>query len=146
MMNRTVGKWTLPQPLGLKDENEWLPVPKIARTIPFGYQVDPNDEHVLLPIKNELDLLEKAKDYLKQYSYREVANWLSRNTNRYISHVGLRKRIDDERRRKNKAGIYRRWHNIAKAALAKADELEQKRLNAKANTDESGSGTEAGSA
>jgi hypothetical protein len=145
MMNRTVGKWTLPQPLGLKDENEWLPVPKIARTIPFGYQVDPDDEHVLLPIKNELDLLEKAKDYLKQYSYREVANWLSRNTNRYISHVGLRKRIDDERRRKNKAGIYRRWHNIAKAALAKADELEQKRLNAKTNTDESGSGTEAGS-
>ena len=143
MMNRTVGKWTLPQPLGLKDENEWLPVPKIARTIPFGYQVDPDDEHVLLPIKNELDLLEKAKDYLKQYSYREVANWLSRNTNRYISHVGLRKRIDDERRRKNKAGIYRRWHNIAKAALAKADELEQKRLNAKANTDESGSDTEA---
>ena len=144
MMNRTVGKWTLPQPLGLKDDNEWLPVPKIARTIPFGYQVDPNDEHVLLPIKNELDLLEKAKDYLKQYSYREVANWLSRNTNRYISHVGLRKRIDDERRRKNKAGIYRRWHNIAKAALAKADELEQKRLNAKANADESRSSTKTG--
>lgn len=131
-MTRTVGKWSLPQPLGLKDDNEWLPVPKIARTIPFGYKVDPEDDGVLLPIKNELDLLEKAKDYLKRYSYREVANWLSRNTGRYISHVGLRKRIDDERRRKNKAGIYRRWHDVAKKALAKADELEQKRLNAKA--------------
>ena len=80
--------------------------------------------------------LEKAKQYLKQYSYREVANWLTRNTGRDISHVGLKKRLDNERTRKNKAGSLRRWADYAKKAIAKAEELEAKRLGAKANREE----------
>ena len=76
-------------------------------------------------------MLEKAQKYLKQYSYREVANWLTRNTGRSISHVGLRKRLDNERRRKNKSGSLRRWADYAKKAIAKAEELEAKRLGAK---------------
>jgi hypothetical protein len=81
-------------------------------------------------------MLEKASQYLKQYSYREVANWLTRNTGREISHVGLKKRLDNERRRKNKAGSLRRWADYAKKAIAKAEELEAKRLGAKAHNDQ----------
>lgn len=133
MTNKT-GTWKLPQPTDIKEDNEWVPIPRISRTVPFGYAADPDDKFVLLPVKNELDLLEKAKDYLKQYSYREVAHWLSRNTGRYISHVGLKKRLENERRRKNKAASLRRWANYAKEAIAKAEELEQKRLDFKANS------------
>ena len=136
-MTKKTGTWKLPQPTDIKEDNEWVPIPRISRTVPFGYEVDPNDDFVLLPIQNELDLLEKAKEYLKQYSYREVAHWLTRNTGRYISHVGLKKRLDNERRRKNKAGSLRRWANYAEKAIAKAHEIEQKRLDAKAqDTDE----------
>lgn len=131
MMTKKTGTWKLPQPTDIKEDNEWVSIPRISRTIPFGYEVDPEDELVLLPIKNELDLLEKAKEYLKQYSYREVAHWLTRNTGRYISHVGLKKRLDNERRRKNKAGSLRRWANYAEKAIAKAHEIDQKRLDAK---------------
>lgn len=130
-MTKKTGTWKLPQPTDIKEDNEWVPIPRISRTVPFGYSVDPDDEYVLLPIQSELDLLEKAKEYLKQYSYREVAHWLTRNTGRYISHVGLKKRLDNERRRKNKAGSLRRWANYAEKAIAKAHEIEQKRLDAK---------------
>lgn len=138
-MTTKTGKWKLPQPTDIKEDNEWVPIPRVARTVPFGYKADPEDKMVLLPVPNELDLLEKAKEYLKQYSYREVANWLSRNTGRYISHVGLRKRLDNERRRKNQAGSLRRWADYAQKAIAKAEELEQKRLDAKATNSEDSS-------
>ena len=131
MMNKPLQKWKLPQPTDIKENNEWISIPRISRTIPFGYQVDPDDVDVLLPIEYELEMLEKAKQYLKQYSYREVANWLTRNTGRDISHVGLRKRLENERQRKNKAGSLRRWADYAKKAIAKAEELEAKRLGAK---------------
>ena len=42
-MNRSLGKWTLPQPTDMKEEEEWVAIPKIARTVPFGYVVDEND-------------------------------------------------------------------------------------------------------
>ncbi len=130
-MTKPLKQWKLPQPTDIKEDNEWIPIPRISRTIPFGYDVDPDDPDVLLPIEHQLDMLEQAKKYLKQYSYREVANWLTRNTGRSISHVGLRKRLDNERRRKNKSGSLRRWADYAKKAIAKAEELEAKRLGAK---------------
>jgi len=141
-MPKSTGTWKLPQPTDIKEDNEWVAIPRVSRTVPFGYEADPDDKFVLLPIKNELDLLEKAKEYLKQYSYREVAHWLARNTGRYISHVGLKKRLDNERRRKNKARSLRRWADYAKTAIAKAEELEQKRLDKKA-TDTSDEGSSA---
>ena len=130
-MTKPLGQWKLPQPTDLQEDNEWVPIPRVARTIPFGYELDPEDDGILLPIDNELDMLVKAKKYLKQYSYREVANWLTRNTGRTISHVGLKKRLDNERRRKNKAGSLRRWADYAKKAIAKAEELENNRIGAK---------------
>ena len=133
-MSRSIGKWKLPQPTDIKDENEWVQIPRIARTVPFGYKQSEEDPDILDPIKVELDLLEKARKYVNQYSYREVANWLTANSGRYISHVGLRKRLDNERRRKNKVGSLRRWADYAKKAIAKAEELEAKRLGAKVKT------------
>ena len=130
-MNRSLGKWKLPQPTDIKEENEWLPVPRIARTIPFGYEVDPEDKDLLLPIKEELDHLEKAKMYLRQYSLREVAAWLSKNTGRYISHLGLQKRIKHERQRKDKARSLRKWAEYAEKAIKKAEEIETSRVGAK---------------
>ena len=137
MMTKPLKQWKLPQPTDIKEDNEWIPIPRISRTIPFGYDVDPDDPDVLLPNEHQLDMLEKAQKYLKQYSYREVANWLTRNTGRSISHVGLRKRLDNERRRKNKVGSLRRWADYAKKAIAKAEALETKRLNSKKDNEES---------
>ena len=134
-MTKPLQKWKLPQPTDIKEDNEWIPIPRISRTIPFGYEVDPDDPDVLLPIEHQLDMLEQAKKYLKQYSYREVANWLTRNTGRDISHVGLRKRLDNERQRKNKAASLRRWAKYAEKAIAKAQEIDSKRLGAKTQED-----------
>ena len=133
-MTKPVGTWKLPQPTDLKEDNVWGPIPRVARTIPYGYKLDPEDNRILLPIDYELDMLEQAKKYIKQYSYREVANWLTRNTGRSISHVGLKKRLDNERQRKNKAGSLRRWADYAKKAIAKAEEIEAKRVGVKENT------------
>ena len=133
-MTKPLGKWKLPQPTDLKEDNEWTLIPRVARTVPFGYELDPEDDGILLPISLELDMLEEAKQYLKQYSYREVANWLTRNTGRTISHVGLKKRLDNERRRKNKAGSLRRWADYAKKAIAKAEEIENSRTGATSKT------------
>ena len=131
MMNRSVGKWKLPQPTDIKEENVWVQIPRIARTVPFGYKVNEEDPDLLDPIQTELDLLEKARKHVNQYSYREVANWLSANTNRYISHVGLRKRLGNEKQRKNQARSLRKWAEYAEKAIAKAQEIEETRLGAK---------------
>lgn len=133
-MTRTAGNWKLPQPTDLKEDDEWLSIPRIARTIPFGYVQDEEDADILLPVSIELDNLEKAREYVKQYSFRQVANWLSNETGRYISHVGLRKRLHNERKRKNKAKSLRTWAEYAEKAIIKAKEIEAKRTGAVINT------------
>ena len=130
-MNRSLGKWTLPQPTDMKEEEEWVAIPKIARTVPFGYVVDEHDPDVLQPVKLELDLLEQARAYTRQYSYRQVANWLTKNSGREISHVGLMKRLKNERQRKNKVTSLRKWAEYAEKAINKAKELEESRTGAK---------------
>ena len=129
--NKSLGKLKLPQPTEVKEEDEWVPVPRIARTIPFWYTIEENEPNILLPVKIELDLLEKAKVYLKQYSLREVAAWLSKNSGRYISHLGLQKRIKHEKQRKDTARSYRKWATYAETALATAEKLEAQRVGAK---------------
>ena len=119
-MTRSVGKWKLPQPTDIKEENEWVQIPRIARTIPFGYKQNEEDPDILDPIPTELDLLEKARSHINQYSYREVANWLVANTGRQISHVGLRKRLQHERQRKQTAASIRKWADYAEKAIKKA--------------------------
>ena len=129
-MSRSLGRWKLPQPTDMKEEQQWVAIPRIARTIPFGYVTDENDPDILQPVKIELDLLEKAREYIKQYSYREVANWLTKNSGREISHVGLMKRLKNERQRKNQATSLRKWAKYAEKAINKAKELEKSRTGA----------------
>ncbi len=64
-----------------------------GNTVPFGYKLK-EDNHSLEPIPEQLDALEKAKEYLENSSYREVAQWVKAKTGRYISHVGLIKAIN----------------------------------------------------
>ena len=130
-----VGYFKMPDPVGLKDDNEWLMIPRISRTIPFGYKVHEQDEDILVPIIEELEALELAKEYLKEYSYREVAGWLSDRTGREISHIGLRKRVHKERQRKSKAATYKTWLKKYKKALEKLEEIESKRIGAKKETE-----------
>ena len=133
-MNRSLGKWKLPQPTDLKDEDEteWIQIPRIARTVPFGYKVNDNDTELLDPISYELEAIELARKHVKQYSFRQVANWLTTNTGREISHVGLRKRLMDEKQRKNKARTLRKWSEYAEKAIQKAKAIEEGRVGAKA--------------
>ena len=130
-MTKTAGEWKLPQPTDIKEDEEWISIPRIARTVPFGYKLDENDSDILRPIPQQLDALEQARRYVKQYSYREVSNWLSTRTERYISHVGLRKRLAHEQHRKRQITSLRKWAEYAKTAIEKAKELETERLGAK---------------
>ena len=72
---------------------EPIKIKKKARTIPFGFKQS-SDPDYIEPVREELDALNQAKDYLKNCSLRETASWLHRKTGRYISHVGLKKRLE----------------------------------------------------
>lgn len=108
----------------IKVTKKWLVVPRIARTIPFGYKIDPEDDDLLLPIPLELEALEKAKRHLKNYSYRDVAKWLEEVTGRYISHIGLMKRIQNDRRNSNSLKGYQLKAAWFEKAIAKAKKAE----------------------
>tara|TARA_R100000654_G_scaffold1901_2_gene7020 strand:+ start:283 stop:684 length:402 start_codon:yes stop_codon:yes gene_type:complete len=133
-MDRSLGKWKLPQPTDLKNEEqtEWIQIPRIARIIPFGYKINEEDKELLDPVPYELEALELARKYIKQYSLRQVANWLTTKTGREISHIGLRKRLLHERQRKNKARTLKRWSEYAEKAIQKAKAIEESRVGAKA--------------
>ena len=133
-MNRSLGKWKLPQPTDLKDEaqQEWVQIPRIARIVPFGYKINEEDQDLLDPIPYELEAIELARKYTKQYSYREIANWLTKKTGREISHVGLRKRLMHEQQRKNQARTLRKWSEYAQKAIEKAKAIEEERTGSRA--------------
>lgn len=122
----SLGYWMLPKP-DFKVKR-WERIPRLTHQIPFGYEIDPEDEDWLKPISKELELLELAKKHLKQYSYREVAAWLSTQSGRRISHSGLRKRIDVERKRKSLAAIKRKLTERYEKALKQYEILEKERV------------------
>ena len=72
---------------------EPVKIKKKARTIPFGFKQSQDPEY-LEPVREELDALRQAREYSKTCSLRETAQWLHRKTGRYISHVGLKKRLE----------------------------------------------------
>jgi hypothetical protein len=116
----------LPKPDNIKN---WERVPRLTkRTVPFGYEVDPEDERWLNPIPKELELLELAKKHLKQYSYREVSAWLTTQSGRVITHDGLKKRIDVERRRKSLAAIKRKLAIWLEETIQQYEALEKERI------------------
>lgn len=123
VFNFGLGVFILPQPTG--SEN-YVKIPRLSRTIPFGYVVDEEDEGWLVPVALELDALEKAKKYLKQYSSRQVAAWLTTVTKREISHVGLLKRVKSEQSQRRKSSTYRKLADGYEKALKKAQEYEER--------------------
>ena len=126
--DRDLGFWELPRPLKGK-EKEWHVVARVTeRQIPFGYRVHPDNDRLLEPIPAELEALEVAKRHLKQYSYREVAIWLSKTTGRYISHMGLHKRIKIEQKRKKSATIKRKLARRLEETLSQIKKLEEGRI------------------
>ena len=131
---KTSKDWKLPKPEKTELGFDWQPVIRVGRIIPFGYSQDETDRDMLLPIDNELELLEKAKKYLKQYSYRDVANWLSTESGRYISHVGLMKRVKLEQKRKTDASAQRYLAQRYKEALEKAEKIEERRIGGRAES------------
>ena len=128
---KTNKTWKLPKPVEIGGKYEWKPVVRVGTHVPFGYKQDPDDQDILLPIPEELELFEKAKKFLKQYSYREVANWLSTQSGRYISHVGLYKRVKIEQQRKTEAATQRYLAQRYEEALKKAERLEGRLLGQK---------------
>ena len=135
--------WKLPPPEESEDGLEWHPVVRVGRVVPFGYSQDENDRDILLPIEEELELLEKAKKFIRQYSYRDVANWLSEQSGRNISHVGLMKRVKLEQKRKTKASTQRYLAQRYKEALEKAEKLEKERFGGVRREDNSLSSSQA---
>jgi hypothetical protein len=122
---RDLGAWILPQPI---EKSRYVAIPKLAnvRVIPFGYRVDDVDENLLQPIPKELDALELAKKYVKQYSYKQVAAWLSKETGRSISEDGLRQRIRREQERGKRHNYYRSLARKYKEALEAIERYEDR--------------------
>ena len=129
--------WKLPKPEKVDGEWKWEPIVRVGRFIPFGYRQDLDDCDILQPIPEELELFEQAKKHLKQYSYREVAAWLSETSGRYLSHVGLYKRVKLEHKRKKEASVQRFYAERYKEAAEKAEKLEAQRLGARTRVDSS---------
>ncbi len=124
-----MGYWQLPLP-PKKHNKEWHPIVRVTQKIPFGYELDPDNDKLLLPIEHELDALELAKRHLKQYSYRAVAQWLSKETGRYISHMGLKKRIEVEQKRRKAATIKRKLAKWLQETLEEIEKLETQGVGA----------------
>jgi hypothetical protein len=121
--------WQVP----LRGENgEWYPIIRVGRHVPFGYKQDEEDIDLLIPIPEELELLEKAKLFLQEYSLRQVAKWLTQQSGRYISHVGLDKRVRIEEKRRRASSSYRKYAKRYQEASRKAEKIEKQRLGGRA--------------
>ena len=112
-------------------DGKWVPIPRLSRVIPFGYEIDLEDPNTLIPVPLQLEALEQAKKHIKRFSYRDVANWITEVTGRSISHMGLKKRLEIERTRRTKAKVIKDWANRIENAKIRAEKFEQERLGAK---------------
>ena len=119
-----LGYWELPKTDRGK-EREWHTIARVSRTVPFGYEIDKENDKLLQPVFIELEALELAKRHLKQYTYKDVAIWLNKQTERYISSEGLRKRIKVEQKRKRSAKIKRELARRLKETLEEIQKLEE---------------------
>ena len=68
-----------------------------------------------------------------------MAAWLSEASGRYISHVGLFKRVKIEQKRKAAASIQRFYAERYKEAAEKAEKLEANRLGKRRPVEDSAS-------
>ena len=121
-MAKIKGGLVLPsKPLG--PEKVWTPVARRGSVVPWGYIQDEEDSYILQPVPEQLELLDLAKKYLKEYSYREIAHWISTTSGRYISHVGLRQRIKIESKRETASRAAERLEKEAKEVAERARKI-----------------------
>ena len=113
-----------------KHNKQWHTIVRVTKKIPWGYELHPENDRLLVPIEHELEALELAKRHLKQYSYRAVAHWLSKETGRYISHMGLKKRIEVEQRRRKVITIKRKFAKWLQETLSEIEKLESQGVGA----------------
>ena len=71
---------------------------RASSTIPFGYELA-EDKRTLEPIEIQLETLRVVADLVKDntLSLREGSLWIEHKTGRSLSHVGLKKIIDNGR-------------------------------------------------
>lgn len=124
-------KMKIPAPKPNEADFTYTPLVRVGRVVPFGYKQDPEDPDVLLPVELELKLLEEAKIHLKRFSYRDVAAWISEESGRSISHMGLRNRILSEQKRRRTGTIQRQLVEQLKKAIKKAEKIENSYLGKK---------------
>jgi hypothetical protein len=64
-----------------------------SSTIPFGYKLNDSNNQMLEPVQEELDMLDKVLPLIREktLSLREGSMWLTHETGRSISHMGLKK-------------------------------------------------------
>jgi len=69
-----------------------------SSTIPFGYKLA-EDNKTLEPVELELDTLRVVSALVtsESLSLREGSQWIEHKTGRHLSHVGLKKIIDNGR-------------------------------------------------
>lgn len=71
-----------------------LPVPKYKHgNPPFGYDDDPDNPEYYKPDEFALRLLLRSVLYIKDYGYRDVAQWLTEHAGRTISKSNLHKLV-----------------------------------------------------
>ena len=95
---------------------------RTSSTIPFGWELVEGSKDLLEVVPEEMELLEKAKEYLKGSSYREVAKWLSGRSGREISHVALYRITKKEISEKRKQAAKLRWERAKAKARTETQE------------------------
>ena len=66
---------------------------RTSSTVPFGYKLS-EDQKVYEPVEKELELLDKAFDYVRTCGAAKAARWLTVASGRRISNPGLTKRMN----------------------------------------------------
>ena len=125
-MSRVNKSWRLPKPTILNKKKVWFPVVRIGYSVPFGYYEDPEDKDILIPIPEELELYELAKKNLKNYTYKDVAAWLTTRSGRKIGPSALHERINRERKNKRDLTNANYYAEKYKEACNKARKIEER--------------------
>ena len=110
-------------------EGYWLPLPapplkgKQFNTL-WGYKLS-ECKNFLVPIPEQLDKLQEAKEYVKQHSYDTVARWLTAVTGRKIGYNELYDRINNGRARQKRAAKLRAWAICFRKSIEAAQQIEE---------------------
>ena len=68
-------------------------ISRTSSTVPFGYKLS-EDQKIYEPVEKELELLDKAFDYVRTCGAAKAARWLTVASGRRISNPGLTKRMN----------------------------------------------------